>query len=441
MISLNFTPIKKNITFLFLLKFLNLLISFLTIPLSISYLGSTNFGIWLTISSFISWAGFFDFGLSNGLRNNLGKSLALKDFISAKKYVSTTFILLLFIIVPIYLIFLVFYKEINWVSLLNVSISRNNEITFLIFFVFSFFCIRFLSGLIMNILMVDHKPAITESINTIINILNLILIYLLQYYNKQSLLLFGVYSSIIMTLLPVCTALFFFTKKYKNIAPNFNFFDKTKFKDLLNQGAGFFIIQISALVLFSTDNMIISHIFQPEDVVPYNIAYKLFNIPILIFGILLAPFWSVFNEELNKNNFDRIYSIIKKLLIIFGFTILVIFLLLLLSNQIYKFWLSDRILIEFKMSLFMALFAIIQIFNQIFVTFIFSTGKIRIQVIVGFLVAIFNIPLSFYFCNKLQFGPEGVILATIVCSCVNLYFAPVQSYKILNRNAVGIWNK
>ena len=198
MISLNFTPIKKNITFLFLLKFLNLLISFLTIPLSISYLGSTNFGIWLTISSFISWAGFFDFGLSNGLRNNLGKSLALKDFISAKKYVSTTFILLLFIIVPIYLIFLVFYKEINWVSLLNVSISRNNEITFLIFFVFSFFCIRFLSGLIMNILMVDHKPAITESINTIINILNLILIYLLQYYNKQSLLLFGVYSSIII---------------------------------------------------------------------------------------------------------------------------------------------------------------------------------------------------------------------------------------------------
>lgn len=439
--NFNITTIKKNILFLFLLKAINLLISFITIPLTISYLGSANFGIWLTISSFISWAGFFDLGLSNGLRNNLGKSLALNDFDSAKKYVSTTFVLLLFIIVPIYLIFLASYNKINWADLLNVSINRKNEITFLIFVMFSFFCIRFLSGLIMNVLMVDHKPAITELINTTINVLNLMLIYFLQYYNKQSLILLGIYSSIIMTLLPVCAFLYFFTTKYKNFSPSYYFFDKKKFKDLLNQGSGFFIIQISALVLFSTDNMIISHIFQPSDVVPYNIAYKLFNIPILVFGIMLTPFWAVFNEAQNKNNFDWISTTIKKLLKIFSLIILFVLLLLIFSNTIYKIWLSDRVLIEFKMSFFMGLYAIIQMFNQIFVTYIFSTGKIRIQVIIGFLAAVFNIPLSIYFCNKLHFGPEGVILATTVCSSINLYFAPVQSYKILKRNAIGIWNR
>jgi O-antigen/teichoic acid export membrane protein len=439
--NFNISTIKKNILYLFVLKAFNLLISFVTIPLTISYLGNADFGIWLTISSFISWAGFFDFGLSNGLRNSLGSSLAKRDYLEAKQYVSTTFVLLILIIVPIYLVFLTFYNKINWVDLLNVSINRKSEMSFLILIMFSFFCIRFLSGLIMNVLMVDHKPAITELINTSINVLNLSLIYYLQYFNKQSLLLLGIYSSTVMTLLPVCAFLFFFSTKYKNFSPSYYFFDKTKFKNLLNQGSGFFIIQLSALVLFSTDNMIISHIFQPSDVVPYNIAYKLFNRPILVFGIMLTPFWAVFNEAQNKNNFDWINTTIKKLLKIFILITLFVLILLVFSNSIYKIWLSNKVLIEFKLSVLMALYSIIQMFNQIFVTYIFSTGKIRIQVLLGLIAAVINIPLSIYFCKSLHFGPEGVILATTVCISINLFFAPVQSYKILKRTSFGIWNK
>jgi O-antigen/teichoic acid export membrane protein len=375
------------------------------------------------------------------LRNSLGKSLAENNYVAAKQYVSTTFILLLFIIIPLYLVFLTSFNKISWVDLLNVSINRKNEISFLVLIMFSFFCIRFLSGLIMNVLMVDHKPAITELINTTINVLNLVLIYYLQYYNKQSLLLLGIYSNIIMTLLPVSAFLYFFSTKYKKFSPSFYYFDKTKFKNLLNQGSGFFLIQLSSLVLFSTDNMIISHIFQPSDVVPYNIAYKLFNIPILVFGIMLTPFWAAFNDAQNKNNFDWIISTIRKLLKIFSLIILFVLLVLIFSNNIYKIWLSNKVLIEFKLSLFMALYSIIQMFNQIFVTYIFSTGKIRIQVILGLLAAVINIPLSIFFCKNLHFGPEGVILATTVCSSINLYFAPIQSYKILKRTAIGIWNK
>ena len=46
----------------------------------------------------------------------------------------------------------------------------------------------------------------------------------------------------------------------------------------MNIGLDFFIIQIASIILFSTDNFIITQLFGPEQVTPYNIALKYFTI-------------------------------------------------------------------------------------------------------------------------------------------------------------------
>ena len=47
----------------FVAKALNILISFLSVPLTIHYLGSERYGVWLTISSLLTWMALTDFGL------------------------------------------------------------------------------------------------------------------------------------------------------------------------------------------------------------------------------------------------------------------------------------------------------------------------------------------------------------------------------------------
>ena len=89
----------------------------------------------------------------------------------------------------------------------------------------------------------------------------------------------------------------------------------------------------------------------------------------------------------------------------------------------------------------MSFFVLVQSFNMIFVTFIFSTGKIKIQMYLAIFAAILNIPLSIYFSKYLNFGPSGVILATTVCGLTNFYFGPVQFIKLIKGSATGIWNK
>lgn len=75
---------SKNIIALVGIKGLDTLIYFVLVPLTLGYLNAYEYGIWLTLSSILSWINSFDIGLGNGLRNKLAESLAVKDLDKAK---------------------------------------------------------------------------------------------------------------------------------------------------------------------------------------------------------------------------------------------------------------------------------------------------------------------------------------------------------------------
>jgi len=59
----------------FIYKFLAIVLSYLSIPLMIKYLGNVQYGIWSTLLSIMSWISLFDIGIGNGLRNKVSESL------------------------------------------------------------------------------------------------------------------------------------------------------------------------------------------------------------------------------------------------------------------------------------------------------------------------------------------------------------------------------
>lgn len=69
----------KNVLFSFFLKGGSILTSLLIVPMTLSYLNSYEYGVWLTLSSILSWIYILDIGLGNGLRNKLTEALAIKN--------------------------------------------------------------------------------------------------------------------------------------------------------------------------------------------------------------------------------------------------------------------------------------------------------------------------------------------------------------------------
>ena len=217
---------KKNILASLIIKGCSIITGFLMIRIVLDYLDQTKYGIWLTLTSFITWFAFFEIGLGRGLQNKLSIALTLNDYKSAKTYVSTTYAILTTIVFFIVIIFFIGNRYIDWSVLLNADRELSEELSNLALIVFGFFFIRFVLQLINIIITADQRPAIANAFNPIGNMISLALIYFLtRYSEKGSLYNLGLVLSIVPTVVLIVASIYFFNGKYSSIKPHYTLLD------------------------------------------------------------------------------------------------------------------------------------------------------------------------------------------------------------------------
>ncbi len=135
---------KRNILALLVLKGFSVITNFLIVSITLDYLKPVKYGVWLTISSIVSWFTFFDIGLGNGLRNKFAEALATNRADLARTYVSTSYAILFLILMVSSLVFLSFSSMIQWTDALNAPTEMEGELTILLMIVVCLFCVRLL---------------------------------------------------------------------------------------------------------------------------------------------------------------------------------------------------------------------------------------------------------------------------------------------------------
>ncbi len=68
----------------------------ISIPLTVDYLGTERFGMWMTLTSILALMTFADLGLGNGLVNAISKSKGNSNISMAEKAISSVFFMMLF---------------------------------------------------------------------------------------------------------------------------------------------------------------------------------------------------------------------------------------------------------------------------------------------------------------------------------------------------------
>ncbi|WP_296349349.1 MATE family efflux transporter [Winogradskyella sp.] len=412
------------------------------VPLSLTYLNTEGYGVWLTLSSFLSWFTLFDVGLGHGLRNKLAEANAQKNYSLAQVYVSSAYFTIMGISLLVLFLFIIINFFLDWGLIFNVEGMLKNDIAPLMILVFTFFSIQLIVKLISSIHLAEQNHSFQSKVQFITSLLSLICIWILLKTTDGSLLLFGTIFSALPVVVMLVYNLISFTNKYKHLRPQLKLWSSKHVKEILSLGTKFFIIQISVIVLFSTDNIIITNLFSPEEVVPYNIALKYFSQILIFFSIVIAPYWSTITEAFVKSDYSWIKKSMKAIFRIWLLVIpILLIIMLIIADWVYKIWVGDNVVIMFSLNISMALFVLIQTFQLIYTNFINGVGRIKLQMIVGIIALLINIPLSILFAKELNLGTTGVILAT--CVSIGLYaiYKPIQYYLIINKKAKGIWNK
>ncbi|RKN79760.1 lipopolysaccharide biosynthesis protein [Ulvibacterium marinum] len=433
--------ITKHISWSVLYKIGSVISNFLLVPLTINHLSLNSYGIWLTISSFIAWFSFLDIGLENGLRNKFAEAQVEGNVQKARALVSSGYFTIGTISLVLVTCFFFISQYIDWYEVFNTSPMEEEGLELLIPLLITLFGLQLVAKLITAIYKGDQKHSIQDKIQFITQIFSLICIWILIQIDRSSLIVYALVFSSLPLLVLLLVNLYAFRTRYRRFLPSTKLWKRKYLKEITSLGFNFFIIQIATVVLFSTDNFIITQLFSPKEVVPYNVTYKYFSIIIIAYTILTTPYWSAFTEAYASGDFNWIKNSVRNIQRIWLIIPVALVIMILMSDWFYEVWVGNQVHVPKHLSISMAFFVAILSFNMVYVSFINGIGKLRLQLLSSIFVMLINIPLSIYFGKYLGFGTTGVILATCFCLLITLVLWPIQYSKLINSTAKGIWNK
>lgn len=430
---------KRNVVVMLICQILTIGTSFLLIPITMGYIGVSDYGVWITLVGIIEWFNLFDIGLGHGLRNRYAEAIAKDNIEEVKKYVSTSFFVLLFISIGLFVLFIPFSLLVDWPLILNTPPEMALDLKILALSIGSFFCTRFVVNIVNILLTADQHPAIVAVILLLGNIISLCTVYFLTKTVEGSILWLGIALSA-SQLLPLLVSFFyFFSTRYRRIIPRFSQLDKVYIGLIFSLGVRFFMIQITAMLLFTTNNLIIAHVCGTAIVTEFNVAYKYMNIIFMVFMTMLTPLWSACTEAFSRGDRIWIEKTFRQMNRIWMLLVVGGIILVMISPFTYWIWLKDKIQPDFLLLLLMFVYMILWMRYTLFRTLMNGTGKIRLQFYVTSVEALLHIPLAIFMGEWL--GVYGVIIVMILWAAINSVWEPIQYKRILNYRAYGIWNR
>lgn len=392
-----------------MLKPISMILSLLYIPMLVNYLGNEKYGLWVTVLSIINWVNYFDVGIGNGMRHLLAKELAEEEYEKAAKTVSTSYIVLTLISTILLSVLVVLTGIMNWKHIFSSSVEMRPTL----WISFGFICINFvlcLNTTILYALQLSERVAINNCLVQCLNVLGLLII---RSFSKQNLeyvaILFGMSTMIVH----ISNSIIVFSRN-RYLFPRKGNFCKSEIKGITGIGIKFFIIQIMCLMMFTVDNLLISHYWGAAEVTPFSITNKVFNTAYTVLAAFLVPYWSRSTVAFEKKDVNWIKKSLKNAMCVCGVFIFGYILLAVIFKPLVNIWMHKSLDISTNLIVVMTIYYSIYSILGVECQFINGSGKINIQLIVYIFAGILNIPLSIFIGVKCGVGPAGIRIATAI---------------------------
>lgn len=431
--------VRKNILFSFLIKGWSGLVQLLIVPITLFCLGNYQNGIWMTISSILIWIDSLDIGLGNGLRNKLASNIAHGDIDKARENVSSTFFMLIIIIIPISMLFVGMICCVDVYPLLNVDDKIVGDLNQVLILSVVFVCATFIFKFIGNVYLGLQLTAVNNALVVGGQTLALIGTYLLYLLNIHSLILIAVVytASPLFVYLVAYPITFCFV--HRELKPSLKYFNRNAVKDLFNLGVKFFILQVAGVIIFASSNTVISRLFTPELVTPYQVAYRFFSVGMMLFTIAASPFWSATTDAYERGDYLWIKKSLKRIHLVIMCISMLLFIMVVFSDFVYKVWVGPNVHISLSLSIGSAVYMIIIMYSLSYSYILNGIGKLGLQLICTVVAAVSFIPLAWILSKFL--GLTGVITALCMINLPGAIVNKMQYEKLMCGKAHGIWIK
>jgi O-antigen/teichoic acid export membrane protein len=290
----------------FIAKALNILISFLSVPLTVHYLGAERYGVWLTISSLITWMSMTDFGLAgNALVNVLAETSGREDRAAAQQYSASAFWALSGISAIASILCLSTFHYIPWQTVFRTSATTStHELHAAVALTLFFFVLNFplsmqnsiysayQDGYLSNIWMIGTNSASL-----------LALVFVSRTHGGLPQLVLALSGT--RALIAVVNYFYMF-RRYDWLIPWPSAVRWHCVKRLFSLGGKYLVTQLASLGIYQSQPIIITQLLGPAKVVIFVVAYKIIALPMDLCFMATQPFISAFGEAKARHDWKWI---------------------------------------------------------------------------------------------------------------------------------------
>lgn len=396
----------------FAFRALGALASFAAVPLMLRYLGAERYGIWSTVMSVAAWVTLSDMGIGYGLRCKLTEALARHDEAGARAYVSSAYGALGVLALAALALFLPASGQVDWRRLFNTTHADAAALRSFARLTAFFVLAGMWSGLVNQVLNALQRSSAVAFGQMAFNALSLASVFVLAHAAPRSLpLMTAVYG---MALLACHLGLSAWCYRQRPaLAPRARI-DPVRLGALVRLGLQFFVLELGYLMTVSTDRILITQLFGPQAVAPYDVVFKLFGAVTLVHTLTTTPLWSSYGDAYHRGDHAWIHAALRGQLRLFVLLAAGIVLLGAAARPLVAWWVGPAIVVPPGLVAGMAIFIAVFTWNNVYSTALNGMGVTGPQLRLSLLAICLNVPLSIAAVRLLGLGVEAIPLANAI---------------------------
>jgi O-antigen/teichoic acid export membrane protein len=427
---------KKNIVASYLYIIINILVNLLVVRITVKHYGDEIYAFVVLAYSFITYVETFNLGtfLSNRTQIPLRSENANVYTVATVKFLAKLVIILL----ALWSVFYYFYS-IEFIKL--ISSETNTDILStgktLINVGVLYGLVKIPLTVVLSGFAGHDRVDIEKKYNGLQQVLKITCLYIAIYLGLDVATYFALFASLGVSVLVIANFHYFSryvsykSKRIIKYSKQISAFYITK------KSFKFYVMTITSVIVWSTDNLLVSIFFTPKILTDYSINFSIYNAGFLfitaISGALIANYGNLIRDkEYKKLNFRINLSLYTTFIL----AIMIFFGGILFSEDIITLWVGSGHHISDDLILAFGLFGITIGLTSVMNTILSLFASTRAITYMAFTEAILNISLSILLLRLLDV--EGIAYATSISALISMVIPGVIILKNSFNNIVKI---
>lgn len=370
-------------------------IAFISVPLTIGYLGTERYGMWMTITSITAMLSFSDFGIGNGLVGLVAASSGRDNRRDAARAVASAFYMLLGIAAFIIALLALSYNWISWPRALRLTTALASVEAGPAAAVFiACFALNLPLGVVQRV-QVGHQETFHSNLWQIAGSVAGFCALLTAIHFRAGLPWLVASLSGGTVLVNAANMIEQFTVSRPWLFPLWRSFDWECSKRLLYTGLSFLVIQVANTITVASDNLIITRILGPSQVAGFSVGVKMFSLVYLIPQMLLTPLWPAYGEAFARGDLAWVRRTLRNTSY-WGLitSVLLGTILVLLGPKLTLLWTRGHVALSYSLLIALCASAIAACSVYPHGILLFGVNKVRFSAITMSLVAVSSLTLK-----------------------------------------------